>query len=255
MRPLSLDGLVSKLRRRVSEALASTPADAGERAADGGDGREVPVETAEAGEFGDLLAELAAVQGPADPATALALKDATIAALRGNLEQLRPMGEEFAAATIWRTSAEAVLASLAGLCAELQARADAPREAAGEREGVVQRVVELELELGQHATAARRLEERLEAMRAKYEERRKVAAERWREIQSLRSERRRLERELEQERLLRADLHAPLRALVEGEAESIPRQRLSDLFRLVAPAECAGAPAPPRIEQPTTREP
>jgi len=201
-------------------------------------------------EFGDLLEGLGSEPAPLDTASALALKDATITELRRNLDQLSALGRELADATRWRATAEASLGSLSSRCADLEARLDAPRPA--EREAhedharAAEGVAELEAELRKREAATSRLEERLEKMRAKYEERHKLAADRWREIQSLRRTRRDLERELEHERQRWEEARGPLRAIVEGDADPNPaaRERLAELFRIDAAQEAEGAPPP-----------
>jgi chromosome segregation ATPase len=127
-------------------------------------------------EFAGWMSELGA-QRPADEATELDLRDVTIAALREMLEGLRPLGEQLADSEQRRLELEARLE--AAVCATH-----------------IERTNELEIELTRLKRALVQAQTNLKKVRARSAERQRVATQRWREIQKLRSERTRLANEL-----------------------------------------------------------
>lgn len=135
----------------------------------------VRTDTAEA-EFAGFLSDLGA-RNDGEPAAPLDLKDVTIAALREILEGLRPIGDQLAESERRRADLEAQLE--AAVCATH-----------------IERCAELEAELVKLRKTVVQAQTRLEKSRAKTAERQRVAAQRWREIQKLRSECTQLQREL-----------------------------------------------------------
>lgn len=127
-------------------------------------------------EFAGLLSELGA-QTPTDVASGLDLKDITIAALRGMLEGLRPLGEQLADSEQRRVQLEAQLE--AAVCVTH-----------------IERRNELEVELVKLKRTLVQAQTNLKKVRARSAERQRVSTQRWREIQKLRSERTRLVNEL-----------------------------------------------------------
>lgn len=157
------------LLRRLADALE--PAAPGtEGAADGSDS-----------EFADLLADLGAQAPAGEEAADAGLKDATIAALRGELHNLRDLGDRLA-----RTEQERL--ALAARVAELEAGAAAvgPSDETG--------VARLERRLEQREGVLERAREQLAQQRARTEEWKRKAAERWHEITALRGRVKELER-------------------------------------------------------------
>lgn len=148
-------------------------------------------------EFGNLLESLDAVLPAVDESPVLALKDATIQELQRMLAQLRPVGDKLAETEKLRLAAVAQIE-------ELEDERDSTQKA------VYQLRVEngrLRSELAKHerrieekAAALVRVNERLIKVRERFDERRKTAGERWREILELRGQKRNLERELAKER-------------------------------------------------------
>lgn len=130
-------------------------------------------------EFAGLLADLGA-QPPAESATDFDLKDVTIAALREVLEGLRPLGEQLAQSEQRHIE----------LKATIEAAVDTARSACH---------AEHELEVERLKKSVEQLRGWLKKAHEKTAERQQVATERWREIQKLRGERTRLERELEKQ--------------------------------------------------------
>jgi hypothetical protein len=126
-------------------------------------------------EFADLLDAIGAIDSDHGPGDQLALRDATIAELRGMLVNLRGIGDTLA----W-TEQERL--RLLARVAELE-RAAAVRDA---------RAARRERELVSRQALVARERKRHAATRAKLAERERVAAERWRELQALRRELRRL---------------------------------------------------------------
>jgi uncharacterized membrane protein YccC len=141
-------------------------------------------------EFHELLADLGASDAPPDPAAEIASRDATIAELKGMLAGLRGLGDELALATRLRMEAEARCRSLE---ADLQSLRAATQPAPTEAEPTTER---LQKELERRETVLANERERHAATRTKLLERRRIAAERWRELQDLRAQVRRLEQAL-----------------------------------------------------------
>ncbi len=127
-------------------------------------------------EFAGWLAELGS-QTPSESGTEFDLKDITIAALREMLEGLRPIGEQLADSEQRRIELEAQLE--AAVCATH-----------------IERRTELELEVVELKRSLVRAQTSLKRMRARSADRQRLATQRWREIQKLRSERTRLANEL-----------------------------------------------------------
>lgn len=127
-------------------------------------------------EFAGFLSDLGA-RNDGDPAAPLDLKDVTIAALREVLEGLRPLGDQLAESERRRADLEAQLE--AAVCATH-----------------IERCAELDAELVRLRKTVVQTQSRLEKTRAKAAERQRVAAQRWREIQKLRSECTQLQRQL-----------------------------------------------------------
>ncbi len=127
-------------------------------------------------EFAGWMSELGA-QRPSDVSSELDLKDMTIAALREMLEGLRPLGEQLADSEQRRLELEVRLE--AAVCATH-----------------IERTSELEVEVSRLKRALVQAQANLKKVRARSAERQRVATQRWREIQKLRSERTRLASEL-----------------------------------------------------------
>ena len=141
------------------------------------DEAESPAEEAdEFGEFSDFLQDVGAENCAPDPDR---LKDLTIESLREQLRDLQRLGDELA---------QTEQARLAGLerIAELEAENESLREAPRSSECTDNSAHAKELAKRDRAEA--RLKERLDRMRTKFEERKRVAGERWRELQSLKRE-------------------------------------------------------------------
>lgn len=122
-------------------------------------------------EFESFLDDLGAEPPAAD--SELSLKDTTIAELTARLKDLQDLGDRLAATEQER---------LRGLerIAELEARLEeAPGPSTDSK---------LEAQVAKLTRARDRETERLDRMRAKYEERKRVAAERWRELLELKRE-------------------------------------------------------------------
>lgn len=129
-------------------------------------------------EFAGFLSDLGS---KAESGSAIDLKDVTIAALREVLEGLRPLGDQLAESERQRVDLEAQLE--AAVCATH-----------------IERCAELEAEVVRLKKAFVQTSLRLEKSRAKTAERQRIAAQRWREIQKLRSECTQLQRELRKKR-------------------------------------------------------
>jgi chromosome segregation ATPase len=127
-------------------------------------------------EFAGLLSELGS-ETPTENGTELDLKDVTIAALREMLEGLRPIGEQLADSEQRRTELEAKLE--AAVCATH-----------------IERRTELELDVVQLKRSLVQAQTSLKKVRARSADRQRLATQRWREIQKLRSERTKLANEL-----------------------------------------------------------
>ncbi len=178
-------------------------------------------------EFQELLAELGAENQEPDYATELARKDGTIAELQAMLNGLRGLGDLLAESEKRRLATEARVAALESEL--VQAREDLARLPDFDERQL------RELEKREAVLAKER--ERHAATREKLSERKRVAAERWRELQQLRSEVRRLELSLADLKS-RSEAPAPLPAPVED-----TRTPLSHLMQ-DDPAARAPAPAP-----------
>lgn len=127
-------------------------------------------------EFEALLADLGS-ETPERNATALDLKDVTIAELSAMLEALRPLGDRLAEAEQQRLEALARIEAL-------ERAQDTETSACLERE-----VERLNAALAHAGKTLARTKQKLA-------ERQRIAGERWRELRSLRAERSRLHREL-----------------------------------------------------------
>lgn len=150
-----------------------------------------------ASEFGDLLESLDAVLPAMDESPVLALKDATIAELQKMLAQLRPVGDKLAETERYRLAAVARIS-------ELESERDSTRKAVYqvrvENARLRSEVEKQERRIDEKGCALARANERLIKVREKLEERKRTAAQRWREIMELRAGKRKLERELDEER-------------------------------------------------------
>ena len=176
------------------------------------------VEPAEGfGEFEDMLDALGATAPEPGEDARLAARDATIAELQTMLAGLRPLGEQLAATERARLAAEARLAELEASQAKALVRKLGAREAVLARE-----------------------RERHAATREKLAERQRVAADRWREVQGLRAAKRRLERELQEERrrfdAVSPALPAPAAVTTPPTTDDPNPISLSELMRLEARA-------------------
>jgi len=127
-------------------------------------------------EFDSLLADLGS-ESPTSNAATLDLKDVTIAELSSMLEALRPLGDRLAEAERQRLEALARIEAL-------------------ERAHDAETAARLESEVQRLKTALVQSDLTLARTKKKLAERQHVAAERWRELRSLRSERSRMHREL-----------------------------------------------------------
>lgn len=144
-------------------------------------------------EFADLLSDLGAVpvEAPANAETApdaFDLKDVTILELQKALALLQPLGERLAESEKRRLELEAALAE-----AERASVATSERS----RESVRALGEELRGEIAGLRKHLARAQAQLASTRARLDERKRVAAERWSEIRALRAERTRLRRELD----------------------------------------------------------
>lgn len=153
-------------------------------------------------EYEDLLRAIGGGPDEAAGPAASDLRDATIAELRRVFEELRPLGEQLAESERARLAAE-----------------EEARRLAAAMESIGADVEGLRGELAKQTALRARLEERAAALRAKRDERHRVAADRWREIRRLRGECKRLERELEAQRRSWDELEAPLRRIAEQAGE------------------------------------
>lgn len=155
-----------------------------------------------AAEFDDLLESLDAVLPATDDSRIFSLKDETIAELQRMLETLRPVGEKLAETEQRRLAAVARIAELEG---EWEAARKTGYEFRIETARLRVEIEKQDRKLADKETALNRANERLAKAREKYEERKRVAAERWKEIRKLRASKRALERELEECRASRGD--------------------------------------------------
>ena len=133
------------------------------------------------GEFADLLADLGAEAPTGEADTGADLKDATIAALRGELHNLRDLGDRLA-----HTEQERL--ALVARVAELES-GGASSVGADERS-----VARLERRLEQREGVLERAREQLAQQRGRTAEWKRKAAERWHEITALRKQLKELER-------------------------------------------------------------
>jgi len=127
-------------------------------------------------EFGSFLADMGAEPVTPEEST-LAIKDATIAELQRNLAHLRPLGDRLA-------ETERARLALVDEVAQLREQLEQVRAECAERDRKLERS-ERKLK-----TSA----ERLKRMRTKFEERKRVVADRWFEIVELRKEKKQLAR-------------------------------------------------------------
>ncbi|TDJ72302.1 MAG: hypothetical protein E2O39_06905 [Planctomycetota bacterium] len=153
-----------------------------------------------AAEFGDLLESLDAVLPAVDDTSILALKDATITELQKMLAQLRPVGDRLAETERYRLAAVARIGELEVErdCAQkafYQVRVENARlRSEAEKQ---ERMIEAK------ASAIARANDRLIKLREKLEERKRTAAQRWREIMELRAGKKALVRVLAEKRASR----------------------------------------------------
>lgn len=144
-------------------------------------------------EFSDMLADLGAEpavapESPPASENAFDLKDVTILELQKALALLQPLGERLGESEAKRLELEAQLAaSERALIANSERSRETMRVLA---EDMREETTRLRKQLA-------RAEALLETTRAKLDERKRVAAERWSEIRALRGERARLRRELD----------------------------------------------------------
>lgn len=140
----------------------------------------VPVSTPEAlaeerSEFEDFLSDLGSEpSAPGEPGDSV-LKDATIAELTARLQDLQPMGDRLAATEQERLAAVARVEELEAAAAAEPSAPDAQTK-------------QLEKEVESLSRARDRQTERLDRMRSKFEERKRVAADRWHELLELKRE-------------------------------------------------------------------
>ncbi len=150
--------------------------------------RRARVQPADAGDEDDFEALLAELGSETDEnqgtnaATQLQLAQATIEELRHNLLELQPLGELLAEAERSRLM---LLEELERACGERPRNSDQKLQTALARS---------QKELAIRDRKIARQTERVELWRIKYDERRRVAAERWRELVQLRRENRELAR-------------------------------------------------------------
>jgi chromosome segregation ATPase len=159
--------------------------------------RSAEPEDVESQEFRDLLDGVGAEPVEDEHARQLLLRDATISELRASLAQLQPLGEELALSEKGRMTAEQEVAALRSRIDAMRAEAEAAAERKEAQPTPTQAgTTSLREALKQETRRSEGLRKRLETTNAKLEERRSVAAERWRELCGLRSERTGLAREL-----------------------------------------------------------
>lgn len=204
-------------------------------------GAPVLPEDLEATEFRDLQAEIGAVLEETPESD---LRDATIAELRDNLERLKPLGVLLAEAERRRLATEEQLARLMLAHEALQREHDEEREA-GPPDARLAR------ELERQSAARQRAEERLDETRAKLDEKRLVASERWKEIRALRARAKEAERELAAERKRLKCARAEVKKLLRSGKvpTAAARAKLAELMQI----EASTAEAPPRAARPRKR--
>lgn len=137
-------------------------------------------ESEEPSEFEDFLSDLGSLPNEPMQAGDSVLKDATIAELTARLQDLQVLGDQLAATEQDRLRAVARVSELEAVAAN-----EKPESA---------RTEALEKQVASLSRARDRQTERLDRMRAKYEERKRVAADRWRELLELKRELRALKR-------------------------------------------------------------
>ena len=150
-----------------------------------------------AAEFGDLLESLDAVLPAVDESRVLALKDATIRELQKMLAQLRPVGDKLAETERYRLAA---VARIGELEVERNYAQKAVYQVRVENARLRSEVEKQERRIEAKGSAIARANKRLINLREKLEERKRTAAQRWREIMELRAGKKELERELAEAR-------------------------------------------------------
>lgn len=147
----------------------------------------VPVAPSEElSEFDDFLSDLGAEPSAPRGESDSVLKDATIAELTARLQDLQVLGDQLAATERERLSAVARVEELEA------AAATEPKELATPSPDA--QTEQLEKEVRSLGRARDRQTERLDRMRTKFEERKRVAADRWRELLELKRELKALKR-------------------------------------------------------------
>ena len=148
-------------------------------------------------EFSSFLNDLGAEPVEPDLESAILLKDLTITNLTDRLMDLRGLGDELAEAEKRRLAGSARILELE---AELEGPVSELDTVKAENERLRAALAAMEAKLQKSQDANQRTHERLAKSRKKFEDRNKVAADRWREIQKLKREHReeiaRLEGEL-----------------------------------------------------------
>lgn len=138
-------------------------------------------------EFSSFLDDLGAEPAEPDLESTILLKDLTITNLTARLMDLRGLGDELAEAERRRLAgSERIL--------ELEARLEEPLDEVSslraENEELRAALAAVEAKLQKSRDVNQRTHERLARSRKKFEERNKVAADRWRELQRLKREHR-----------------------------------------------------------------
>ena len=161
----------------------------------------LPMQDEEDG-FGDLLSGLGAEVSEPGEDNALALKDATIEALQGQLLDLQRLGDELAATERARLAALETIAELQRELSDARDRIEEleTAESSTSTEGQDElraKIDRLRERLREREAISRRHYERLEKLRVRFDERDRVASERWHLIHALTKEKRELEEALE----------------------------------------------------------